>query len=241
LVATLNKSNISDLVARFGVKMNKDLVMDPERNATVPFSQGFISYMAPYPFWPVVRQDGFNKDIAAVSSLENVSFSWISSLDFDKDKLKDGMQTVLLSSSEKALIQKDNFDILPQQAMSTVGEQRKRNLAVMVQAAADKDGKQPGRVIVVGDGDFVVDGAGGQRSDNSNLFQNLTESLALDGDLINIRSKLVSSRPIKEDLEEGEKTTIRYTNIFLISLMVASYGVFRHFSRRRSRFVSEIR
>ena len=72
------------------------------------------------------------------------------------------------------------------------------------------------------------------------FFQNLTDSLSLDGDLIEIRAKGISSRPIKSDLSETQKSLIRYLNVFGVTVLVIGFGLSRYYLRRKSRFVDDL-
>ena len=121
--------------------------------------------------------------------------------------------------------------------------QRQLTLAVSVFGNFNSayDGSKTGdsRLIVVGDSDFVKDGFARNNPDNLVFFQNLVDSLSLDEDLINIRSKGITDRPIKE-LSDGEKAAIRYLNIFGLTIAVVLFGMIRYYMRRRSRFVDEL-
>src|SRR3989339_39872 len=79
-----------------------------------------------------------------------------------------------------------------------------------------------------------------QASDNLVFFQNLVDMLSLDGDLISIRSKTVSSRPIKEDLTDSSRAMIRYINVFGLTMVVVVFGMIRYYIRRKSRFVDDL-
>src|SRR3989339_502672 len=93
---------------------------------------------------------------------------------------------------------------------------------------------------VIGDGDFISDGFLRNSPDNLVFFQNLVDMLSLDGDLISIRSKTVSSRPIKEDLTDSSRAMIRYINVFGLTMVVVVFGMIRYYIRRKSRFVDDL-
>jgi hypothetical protein len=61
----------------------------------------------------------------------------------------------------------------------------------------------------------------------------------LGDDLIAIRSKGVTERPLKE-ITEPAKATIRYANIFGLTAAVILFGMARYFLRRRKRSADEI-
>ena len=247
LLAQINSTNLDKFLEKYGVKVNKNLVADV-RNGIASFSQGSMAFSVNYPFWPRITNDGFNKNISAVSSLENVIMPWASSIDIDESKVSRNDVAVLAFSSDKAWQLKDNFNIAPAM-INNVNQAsfNKFNLAVTVNGilnnvySENENNKQfNGRMTVVADSDFATDNFFSNNSDNQNFFLNLVDGLSLDQDLINIRSKNVASRPIKEGLSDSAKATMRYLNIFGITVIVVSFGLVRYYFRRRSRFVDSI-
>ncbi len=251
LTASPNATNINNLLEKYGLKVNKDLVLDT-RSGMASFSQGFFSFSVNYPFWPKVEKDGFDQENAAVSNLESAVFPWVSSVEVVNDKLAENSKVAfLVRTTPKAWKITDNFNISPQQdAIKPTGETKQLVLAAMLtgtvnSAYPDKDEKTPesasdARIIVVGDSDFVSDNFVKNTSDNLILFQNLVDSLSLDSDLINIRSKGVTSRPIQSELSESAKAVIRYGNIFGITVIVIAIGMARYYARRKRKFVEEL-
>ncbi|MFM7856895.1 MAG: hypothetical protein ACKO96_34455, partial [Flammeovirgaceae bacterium] len=95
------------------------------------------------------------------------------------------------------------------------------------------------KMVVIGDGDFVVNGAGQQprrlQPDNVNLLSNAIDWLSDDTGLISLRTKGVTSRPIDE-LEDSTKAILKYGNFLLPILLVIGYGVLRSQQNRIKRF-----
>jgi len=229
LQATKNDLGINDLLGEYGITLNNDLVGDVQ-NGIASFSQGFFTFSSNYALWPRITKDGFSGDYNAVSSLENVILPWASSIDIDESKLPDGKISILAHTTSQAWVLKDNFDLSPKNANTSKGSREEYNLAIL-----EKINDQSS-VVVVGDGDFITNGFIQGTPDNLTFFQNLVDSLSLDDDLIKIRSKVISSRPIKE-LSDSEKAMYRYLNVFGLTVFVLLYGMFRYFIRRKSRFV----
>jgi len=246
LIAAANETNINSLLEKYGMKVNKDLVLDV-KSGVASFSQGFFTFSTNYPFWPKVEKGGFDEENASVANLESVVFPWASSVEAQNEKLGEGaVISLLANTTPNAWRQTDNFDISPQGNIAPAGERKRFTIALM--AAGKLDSAYPdekdvpkqvegGRIIVVGDSDFAVDNFVQNNSDNLVMFQNLVDSLSLDSDLINIRSKGVTSRPIQEDLAEATKAVIRYGNIFGVTIIVIAIGMFRYYLRRKSRFM----
>ncbi|MBK8472892.1 MAG: hypothetical protein IPL33_12435 [Sphingobacteriales bacterium] len=101
------------------------------------------------------------------------------------------------------------------------------------------DGGSPAKMVVYGDGDFAVNGEG-QRAqrlapDNINLFTNGIDWLSDDTGLSELRTKVVTSRPIKRELSDGSKQLVKFGNFLLPLLLVLGYGFVRLQSRRQKK------
>lgn len=246
LSASPQATGLETLLLKYGIKVNDDLVAD-QQSGVASFSQGFFSFNTPYPFWPKITGDGFASDYSAVSGLEDVILPWSSSLSIDKSKLASAKVNTLLTTTDKAWTQTDNFQIIPNKIPEVTSGLQKRTLAVAVDGevpnAYPEDGASKtfkAKIIVVGDSDFVTDGFVNNNPDNLNLFLNLVDSLSLDDDLIKIRSKTVTSRPIEADLSDSERARIRYMNVFGVTVVVIVFGIIRYYMRRRNRFIDDL-
>ena len=84
------------------------------------------------------------------------------------------------------------------------------------------------RMVVIGDGDFAINENGQQMNpDNINLLVNSIDWLSDDTGLIELRTKGVSSRPIKQ-MEDGTRSMIKWLNFLLPILLVLIYGIIRY-------------
>lgn len=239
-----NKSDLSlnKLFAKYGLKVNQDLVAD-NRSGMASFTQGFLSFSVPYPFWPKITKDGFNQNETAVSSLTSVLLPWVSSVEVIKAQ-DNKSYSKLAYTTPKAWNVTDNFNVTPNNLAAPTA-QKEYAMAMSVSGKADFDSENQkdqflGKLIVVGDSDFVQENFLRQSPDNLTFFQNLVDSVSLDNALIEIRSKVVSSRPIKEGLTDSTIAMIRYFNVFGVTVIVVAFGVIRYFSRRKNKFVDEL-
>jgi len=244
LTATSNNTDLNVLLSKYGIKFNHDLVLDVV-SGTASFSQGFMSFSLNYPFWPKVVKDRFDPENAAVAKLESAVFPWVSSVNLLNDVIDKGDKiSILAKTTDKARLQESNYNLNPQFDYSSAQKEGQYNLAVSVsgkfKSAYSKDETGKGRLIMIGDSDFIRDNFLRSNPDNLLLFQNLVDSLSLDEELINIRSKGVSERPIKEGLSDSARAAIRYVNIFGLTILVIAFGVFRYFMRKRSSFADEL-
>lgn len=95
-------------------------------------------------------------------------------------------------------------------------------------------------MVVIGDGDFPVGGQGRTTAqDNVSLMANSIDWLSDDTGLIELRTKGVATRPIKEeylgDEAIGKRNFLKYLNFGLPILLVLLYGFARSQQQRRIR------
>ncbi|MEA1963017.1 MAG: GldG family protein [Patescibacteria group bacterium] len=247
LQAVNNESNLDELLAKYGITLNKNLVAD-KRSGMASFSQGFFTFSSNYAFWPKITNEGFNPEHSAVSNLENVIMPWASSVSIDNSKISEENVKNLAFTTKGAWAIKDSYDITPNSANTPKGATQEYILAAAVNGNipnayandyAEEQKEIYGRLIVVGDSDFISDNFLRNTPDNLTFFQNLVDTLSFDEDLIGIRSKGVTSRPIKE-LSDSGRASMRYLNVFGITIIVIAFGMVRYYMRRRSRFVDEL-
>ncbi|MDO8668044.1 MAG: GldG family protein [bacterium] len=241
LSAKSNDIGLNKILESWGVKLNNNLVLDVN-NSLASFSQGFVTFSTNYPYWPKVIKPGFDQNNVAVARLESLVLPWTSSIDVNSDKTKNLKISLLAQSSDRAMAIADNFNLSPQAEIKN-GVRAKFNLAIAATGSFASAFNQPstgaGRLILVGDSDFINDNFLRNYPDNLVFFQNVVDSLALGDDLISIRSKGITERPIKE-ISESIKAMVRYANIFGITAVVILFGLARYFLRRRGKFGEEI-
>ena len=92
------------------------------------------------------------------------------------------------------------------------------------------------RIVVVGDGEFFVDDKGGNDRDNLLFFQNMVDWLMQDEDLIGIRSREVTDRPLRA-VSDPTKRFVKYANMLGSPLLVVVFGIVAWQIRRRRRIV----
>lgn len=245
LAAQPNDTKLDQLLAKYGIVVSRDLVAD-ERNSIASFSQGYMTFSVNYPYWLKITNDGFNHNNSTVSGLENVVLPWASSINIDESKIDRNSVSVLAFTTNQAWETKDNFNIAPSIASTPGSNVGTYNLAATINGTVTNPYLDSGtnqfkaRITVIADSDFVTENFLQGNPDNLNFFLNSVDGLSLGEDLINIRAKGASSRPITQDLSDNTKALIRYGNIFGITIIVLAFGLSRYYLRRRSKFVDDI-
>ncbi|MBU2650282.1 MAG: Gldg family protein [Bacteroidetes bacterium] len=96
-------------------------------------------------------------------------------------------------------------------------------------------GNTPSKIVIIGDGDFPVNGEG-QRAqqvqpDNVSLMVNSVEWLTDETGLIGLRTKEVTSRPL-DQVSDAKKVLMRWMNFLVPILVIVIYGILRYQRRR---------
>jgi ABC-type uncharacterized transport system involved in gliding motility auxiliary subunit len=100
------------------------------------------------------------------------------------------------------------------------------------------------QIIVVGNSNFIANnilgGLGGSQA-NANMifFQNTVDWLTLGEELINIRSRGVTDRPLKEDLSEATKSFIKFSCTLGLPIIIVIFAFVRFYMRKRTKRLFE--
>ncbi len=250
-------SGMSEMLASYGIRPRTDLVQDPASNEMVRFTKGMVSFFSSYPLWPKIVKGGFSSN-PIVSKLEAMTMPWSSSV--EEVAHSDIDVEVLAKTTPYATRQKDNFVIDPSQqpagadkgqiAMAALAKGKFKSFfsGKQVPALSEDDPKTEGRevkeqddeegqIIVIADSDLIADGQLNRSEENIVFFMNAVDYLTLGSDLIGIRSKQTTDRPLKEISEAG-KDFVKGINIIGIPLIVILFGIGRAWIRRRDKKMS---
>jgi len=195
--------------------------------------------MLNYPLWPKITKDGFNQDHTAVAKLESLVLPWASSLNIIEQNIdSETIISPLLKTTKNAWLQEENFDLNPRSSSLSIPSNKPNqyilaySLSGKIKSAYSDNTTSKAKIIVIGDADFISDKYLRQNPENLLFFQNIVDYLSIDEDLIKIRSKGVTSRPIKE-INDNKRHFIRYVNIFGTTFAVICFGMLRYYSRRK--------
>jgi ABC-type uncharacterized transport system involved in gliding motility auxiliary subunit len=208
-----------------------------------------------------VVSEGFATDNPAVSQLESLVLPWVSSLTCAGAKKPEIAITELARSTSSSWRQKGFYMLDPQQQFIKPGTQMQSSLLAAAATGkfksffADKpvppaekkaDGSEAPaqketikespetRIVVVGNSRFIANDIITQFDDNQVFFLNLIDWLTLGEQLIGIRSRGATDRPLRETTEH-QKTLVKSLAMFGVPLVVALFGVVRFYVRRRKK------
>jgi ABC-type uncharacterized transport system involved in gliding motility auxiliary subunit len=92
----------------------------------------------------------------------------------------------------------------------------------------------------VSDSEFLLDQGGGRSPENHIFMMNSVDYLIGDRDLIALRSREITSRPLEEISDETKKTW-KWVNIILPSFIIVGFGLIRmRTQKRRSSVLEEL-
>jgi ABC-type uncharacterized transport system involved in gliding motility auxiliary subunit len=98
-------------------------------------------------------------------------------------------------------------------------------LGVLVEKTNDETGTVS-QLILVSDSKFMNDSGGGSARENHIFVMNAADYLLGDKELIALRSREITNRPL-EELEDREKSRWKWINILLPSILVVGFGFIR--------------
>jgi gliding-associated putative ABC transporter substrate-binding component GldG len=236
---------LDDLLQQYGAKVNPDLVRDVQcANISVMQQQGGMTFQSQVPFPYILIASDFNPNNPIVKDLQSIVFPFVSSIDTGSASAR-GLKAEILIRSSKRSGRQTGFFMMDPFRRYTPADLAESGipLAAIVNGsfASFFVGKQPApaltsspetRIIVVSDGDFMKDEFLGSRG-NVTFFANIIDYLADDAGLITIRSKNVATPPL-EQVSDGSKKIVKYTNLIGPPLLIVVYGLFRW--RRRIAF-----
>lgn len=229
LTAIENHNGLNNLLASYKIRINKDLITDPNC-AYATFSQGFMSFTAPYPFFVKSSDDGLMEDNPVTGMLDSITFPWASSIE-----ILGGTNEVqyLVKSSKKSWTNIGYISLNPQgrnnpQSPDSIkahtiaaiisgtftsaygetgmpkGDDEDISEAILKSAEDTLKTSPNTHILVIGDSDFIMDQHARTDRNNSAFFLNCVDWLTLDPELIKIRSRAITNYPLAK-FEEWEK------------------------------------
>lgn len=216
---------MEDWFANKGITITDNFIVDAScGSVNVQQQQGPFRFntQVSFPYLPVV---GNFADHPITKGLEAVVFQFASPLIFTGDSTIKFTPIAMSSEKSGSLKAPQYFDIKKQWQENDFPM---KNLPIAGVFEGKLSGNVNSKMILIGDGDFAINGSRQQKiqGDNVNLMVNSIDWLTDKTGLIELRTKGITSRPIK-DLEDGQKAFIKWLNFFLPILLVLAYGIFR--------------
>ncbi len=220
-----------------GVDVEDAFVVDQESgNVMVRQQQGMLVMNTPvkFPYLPIITNFSDNP---ITKGVESVLMPFVSPIKILPEDSTLHVVSLAFTSKRSGIRRPPVYFNITKQWTSADFPVSSLSVAVAI------DGKIVGnhysKMVVFGDGDFATNGSGrnSQRlsPDNVNLMANAIDWLSDDTGLIGLRTKGITSRPLKADISVGTKTLVKYINFLLPIFLIIGYGIIRYRIRRRQR------
>jgi gliding-associated putative ABC transporter substrate-binding component GldG len=236
-----------EMLAAYGIRPEKDLILDPQcKRISVETRQGAfqVRNVINYPYIPSLTD--LNRNHMLSKEIGSLALPFMSSLTVASNKAAVNA-TVLARTSSRSWQEKGNYSLNPMERKVRPAESASGPFNGAVSATgrfasffAGKTGeggaeylKDPSKVIqespetrilVVGTGFLPLDELADQ--DDLVFFLNAVDWLVQDPEMINIRNRGLSDRPIG-DLSPAAKNGIRYANVIGVPLLFVLFGIGR--------------
>jgi len=254
------ESGVHDLLEHYGVRLSRDMIVEPYYNATASFTSGFMSFRIPYPYWPRLPRDLLDREHPITSGLETVTLPWTSSLVVVAGEESGIAAERLVSSSPQSWAESAPYNFSPQKKVvppQSSEEMKSRPLAVLLSGRFPSfyeerpppppaEGEESPAVIrespetsilVVGSSRPVNAEFLRLFPENAVFLMNAVDWMTFGSELIGIRSRTSGERTLME-LPARAKTALKVGNVILFPAAIALFGFLTLVLRRRRRSAS---
>ncbi len=243
-----------DLLAFYGMGVRKNIVVEPQNWEQLRF--GSVGVQRPYPYWMVENYGTFSPDNPITARLQTLSFPWSSSVEWGVGGQGTTRAEVLVRTTPGAwdesgilsLSPRDLAEYQPQEPQSfplvvlRTGPLKSFYTRFLPPGLSPQDSARAltvsrgdARVLVIPNALFATDFYVGYTGATGNLILllNAMNQMALDADLIHIRSRQIMDAPLNPDAASRLKTPLILVNMLLAPLLLAALGIFTGVRRRR--------
>ena len=257
--ATEIRSNLFGALDHYGLSIVPGLVADKFASKIgIETQRGIfrVRNAVVYPFFPLLRS--FDDDHIITSRLEVLRLFFSSQISAADDQTDSGAIFVPLAftSNNTGHVPSAPFNLgYERNPITRMLNGPPRALAGLISGPATSyfaagDGPQDAeafigstgglQILIVGDKDFFDDGAGGSVTENLTFIINAVDYLVGDADLIAVRSREVTTRPLK-DLSDGARRIIKWLNTLGPSMLVIAMGLWRwRGNRKRRKYLEDV-
>jgi len=217
-----------------GLYVDDSFIVDKKCGTVTVQQQGYFTYpqQINFPFLPVISRFA---DHSITDGIETVVFKFVSPVSFIGDSTLNYQPLAFTSNISGKLTAPISFNI---GRVWRAQDFLYPNLTVAAAINGNMGGEKEARICIVGDGNFIVNGQGASKiaiqKDNINFLANAVDWLSDDTGLMSLRTKGISSRPLKE-ITDGRVFFLKYLNFLLPLVLLIAYGLVRFELRRIKR------
>ncbi len=218
LQGTVNAdSGLESIFKEKGMDVQTNLVVD-ESSTYANFQSQNGQFAVQYPLWVQIRPENINKNVPAVSGVNELIMPWTSSINISNGAKE------LFSSSQNSLTINDFSSLLPTMQFP------KQYTGKKTIGAINTDGV---KMALIGNSNFIKDQYVTGSSQNLYLALNMVDYFSQDASLLSIRSKSLDSNPLK-NISDNSKSIIRWTMVFLPVILLILTAVAANIIRKKN-------
>ena len=226
-------TGVDTWLASKGITVEPSFLVDARSDViNVPTGQTFmgmqIMQQANFPYYPLITEF---EDHPIGSGLDALGLRFASPVNYASSDSLTTLQPLAYSSAQSGLKSPPVFFTAQQGYDLSAGRQ-----SVAVAWTKKLTGDNKSQMVVIGDGDFITnaDQQSPVSPGNISFVINALDWLAGDTDLNSLRTQVAQQRPIEQQLDEGERTAVKFANFLIPILIVIGLGIWRS-QRRRMR------
>lgn len=227
-------TGLEEWLMQKGVTISDNFIIDASCSAVSVQQQqsNFImTTQISFPYFPVISKFADNP---VTRGLESVVMQFASPITFSGDTTRRFIPLAYSSAKSGTARAPLYFDVQKEWAQTDFPMS---GIVVAAVLEGRLSGSADSKIVLVSDGDFAVNGSqrGNQLpQDNVSLMVNSVDWLSDDTGLIELRTKEVTSRPIKE-MPDGTKTFLKWFNFLLPIVLIIIYELIRMQINRNKR------
>ena len=224
-------SNIYSFLNSYGFRISPNLVLDQNcGKVNVQQNLGFLRIPVPmdYPFLPIIKDKNFEKSSVIVQNLESLRLMFPSEIIIDDSLVVSDNINIspLFLSSNRSATMEEFFNLSPDPKANPIFSQLNEKSKVLGALSELSVGENLSQLILVSDSKFISDDGGGAAPENHIFIMNAVDYLLGDKELIALRSRTTTNRPL-EELEDDVKSRWKWINILLPSILIIGFGFMR--------------
>jgi len=224
---------LEDWLKRKGLTISPDFIVDASCGAVTlqqQYGNMTMSTQMSFPYLPVIHKFA---EHPVTKGLESVSLQFASPITYSGDSTIKYAPMAFSSEKSGTLNTPLYFEV---QKQWTENDFTMSDIVIAASLEGKLAGDANSKMIIISDGDFAVGNPQGGNTlpeDNINLMINSIDWLSDDTGLIDLRTKGITSRPIRK-LEDSTKALIKWSNFLVPIILIIIYGVVRmQFNRNK--------
>ncbi len=223
-------TGLESWLAEKGIVIENSFLVDSNcgRVGVVQNMGGFtIQQQIPFPYLPIIKN--FNKEHPITKGIQEAIFSFVSPINIAGDSSLHVVPLAFSSNKSGTEISPVYFNVGKNWGDSDFPQQN-LIVAASIEGNLAGTGNVASKMVVFADGDFAVNrdyqNPQSINPDNVSLLTNSIDWLTDVTGLIDLRTKEITSRPIK-DLEDSTKSLLKWLNFLLPILLILGVGLYR--------------